>query len=223
MSPVDLEAPPADWERLRSWRGHARQKLLAQRQEMRSYVRRARGELAKRLLQERVALSAFSSLGIYWPIRGEIDFRDVGIRHVEAGGQVGLPVALDRTHSMEFWSWQPGAPMGLGLWSIPIPKRRDPIVPAALIVPLLGFDADGYRLGYGSGFYDTWLAQTQPRPFCIGLAYDDASLPSIRPQAHDVPMDMIVTDLRVMTRDRATNAVSWDPPEWATTNRARLL
>jgi 5-formyltetrahydrofolate cyclo-ligase len=175
---------------LRNWRGHARQKLLAQRQEMRSYVRRARGELAKRLLQD---------------------------------CQVGLPVALDRAHSMEFWNWQPGAPMGLGLWSIPIPKRRDPIVPAALIVPLLGFDADGYRLGYGSGFYDTWLAQTQPRPFCIGLAYDDASLPSIRPQAHDVPMDMIVTDLRVMTRDRTTNAVSWDPPEWATTNRARLL
>jgi 5-formyltetrahydrofolate cyclo-ligase len=212
VAAFDFGAPPADWERLRAWRGHARQKLLAQRQEMRSYVRRARGEIAKRRLQGCVALSTFSSLGIYWPIRAEVDLRDVGIRYVETGGEVGLPVAFDRPHSMEFWSWQPDAPMARGLWSIPIPKRRDPIVPAALIVPLVGFDADGYRLGYGSGFYDRWLAQTKPRPFCIGLAYDDALLPTIRPQAHDVPMDMIVTDLRVMTRDHARNTVSWDPP-----------
>jgi 5-formyltetrahydrofolate cyclo-ligase len=208
---LDFGAPPADWERLRNWREHARQKLLAQRQQMRSYTRRARGEIAKRRLQECVALSSFSSLGIYWPIRAEIDFRDVGTRYAQAGGQLGLPVALDRSRSMEFWSWQPGASMARGLWNIPIPETCDPMVPAALIVPLLGFDADGYRLGYGSGFYDRWLAQSKPQPFCIGLAYDDAFLPTIRPQAHDVAMDMIVTDVRVMTRDRAKNTVSWDP------------
>jgi len=162
-----------------------------------------------------VALSGFSSLGIYWPIRAEIDIRDVGIRYGEAGGRLGLPVALDRSHSMEFWSWQPGVSMARDLWNIPIPKTRDPIVPAAVIVPLVGFDADGYRLGYGSGFYDTWLAATKPRPFCIGLAYDEAFLPTIRPQAHDVPMDMIVTDLRVMTREPGTGGCSIGRPSFS--------
>jgi 5,10-methenyltetrahydrofolate synthetase len=58
----------------------------------------------------------------------------------------------------------------------------------------VGFDAAGYRLGYGGGYYDRTLAQLLPRPLCIGLGHAEAALTSIHPQAHDIPMDFIVTD-----------------------------
>jgi 5,10-methenyltetrahydrofolate synthetase len=63
-----------------------------------------------------------------------------------------------------------------------------------LLVPLLGFDAAGYRLGYGGGYYDRTLAAMEPRPLAIGVGYEALRLPTIHPQPHDIPMDAIVTD-----------------------------
>jgi 5-formyltetrahydrofolate cyclo-ligase len=63
-----------------------------------------------------------------------------------------------------------------------------------LIVPLLGFDAAGYRLGYGGGYYDRTLAAMAPRPLSIGVGYELGRLDTIHPQAHDIPLDAIVTE-----------------------------
>jgi len=68
------------------------------------------------------------------------------------------------------------------------------LVPDALIVPLLGFDPRKYRLGYGGGYYDRTLAAAARRPFCVGLGYSQAMLPTIHPQPHDIPMDEVVTN-----------------------------
>jgi 5-formyltetrahydrofolate cyclo-ligase len=107
-------------------------------------------------------------------------------------------VVVTRSAPVEFWSWVPGASMQRGLWDIPIPAERDPVVPDALLIPLVGFDAEGYRLGYGGGYYDRTLAAAAERPFCIGLGYDEMRLPTIYPQPHDIPMDVIVTDLTLV-------------------------
>ena len=61
-------------------------------------------------------------------------------------------------------------------------------------MPLVGFDAQGYRLGYGGGFFDRTLAALARRLLAIGVGYEIARLPTIRPQPHDVPMDFIVTE-----------------------------
>jgi 5,10-methenyltetrahydrofolate synthetase len=63
-----------------------------------------------------------------------------------------------------------------------------------LIVPLLGFDAAGYRLGYGGGYYDRTLATLTPRPLTVGVGYELGRLETIHPQAHDIPLDAIVTE-----------------------------
>jgi hypothetical protein len=63
-----------------------------------------------------------------------------------------------------------------------------------LIVPLLGFDAEGYRLGYGGGHYDRTLAAMVPRPLTIGVGYALGRLETIYPQPHDIPLDAIVTE-----------------------------
>ncbi len=84
--------------------------------------------------------------------------------------------------------------MEKGIWDIPTPQVRDVMTPDAIIVPLVGFDERGYRLGYGGGYFDRTLAAAARRPLAIGLGLEDSSLRTIYPQPHDIAMDLIVTD-----------------------------
>ena len=133
-------------------------------------------------------------------MRGEISLLDLAAEHVTRGGQVGLPVVVGKAAPVEFWRWWPGMSMRRGIWNIAIPATREPVEPDALIVPLVGFDAALYRLGYGGGYYDRTLQRMAPKPFCVGIGYQAGRLASIFPQAHDIPMDLIVTDEQVYSR-----------------------
>jgi 5-formyltetrahydrofolate cyclo-ligase len=113
---------------------------------------------------------------------------------------VVLPAVIEKGAPVEFRSWRPGAPMGRDLWKIPVPRERALLRPDALLVPLVGFDGEGYRLGYGGGYYDRTLAALVPRPFCVGLGFDFGQLPSIVPQPHDIRMDVIVTETQRLPR-----------------------
>ena len=62
-----------------------------------------------------------------------------------------------------------------------------------VISPLVGFDANCFRLGYGGGFYDRTLAALWPGPKVIGVGHPCARIATIFPQTHDIPMDVIVT------------------------------
>jgi len=194
----ELVPPPrdraSDWSVVKPWRAQVRATLLARRTALGPRDRRARGERAKRHLLDAFDLAPFRVLGIYWPIRAEIDVRDIAIRHIEAGGVAALPVVTRKNAPVEFWPWQPGMSMRRGFWNIPVPAAGAAVRPDALIIPLVGFDAAGFRLGYGGGYYDRTLAELTPRPLRIGLGYADAEIPSIQPQPHDVPMSAIVTD-----------------------------
>ena len=107
---------------------------------------------------------------------------------------VGLPVVVQDAAPVEFWRWRQGVALKRGHWNIPVPPERDVVTPDVLVVPLVGFDSGRYRLGYGGGFYDRTLAAATPRPHTIGIAFTDAELPTIYPQPHDIPMDVIATD-----------------------------
>ena len=63
------------------------------------------------------------------------------------------------------------------------------------MIPLVGFDNNHYRLGYGGGYYDRTIATMQPRPINIGVGFEQARLTTIYPQNHDVSMDIILTEL----------------------------
>lgn len=73
----------------------------------------------------------------------------------------------------------------------PFPEKHFDVV----VVPLFGFNNGGYRLGHGGGWYDKFLA-TQPNALKIGVGYED-SLVEFKPDAHDIPMHIIITDKRV--------------------------
>jgi 5-formyltetrahydrofolate cyclo-ligase len=188
-----------DWDSIKAWRKETRKRLLEERPRVAVHVRVAQGEEAKRRLAQNVDLGRFESIGMYWPIRAEIDCRDIARAHIERGGIIALPVVVERNAPVEFWRWTPGARMERGLWDIPIPAVREVIQPDALIVPVVGFDSACYRLGYGGGYYDRTLAAAPKRPFCVGFGFDAGALSTIYPQPHDIPLNAIVTD-RVFLR-----------------------
>jgi 5-formyltetrahydrofolate cyclo-ligase len=182
------------WPEVREWRKSTREALIAARMALTVKVRQEKGDRAKQKLLAAVDLTKYPTLGIYWPMRGEIDVRDIARKHIEAGGSVGLPVVVEKAAPVEFWKWEPGMGMKRGVWNIPVPMKRELLIPDALIVPLVGFDAEQYRLGYGGGYYDRTIAAFGRRPFCVGLGFREAELPTIYPQPHDIPMQLIVTD-----------------------------
>jgi len=188
----DTPASPA-WNEVRSWRVRTRERLIAERLALAPAVRSAQAERARGNLAG-VDLTAFAVLGIYWPIRGEIDVRDAAAAHLRAGGRLVLPAVVAKDAPVEFRSWRPGDAMGRDLWKIPVPREREVLRPDALIVPLVGFDEERYRLGYGGGYYDRTLAVLAPRPYCIGLGFESGRLRSVFPQPHDTRMDVIVTE-----------------------------
>jgi 5-formyltetrahydrofolate cyclo-ligase len=188
--------PRPDWPEVKEWRRRTRKALLAHRGSLDPRVRRRRGETVKERLVAEVDLGGYGVLGVYWPIRGEIDVLDIARRHIGAGGEVAVPVITQKNAPVEFWRWRPGAKMRRGVWDIPVPAVRDPVRPDALLIPLVGFDAAGFRLGYGGGYYDRTLAALAPCPFRVGLGYVESELPTIYPQPHDVPMSLIITDER---------------------------
>ncbi|MCX7898046.1 MAG: hypothetical protein N2441_09255, partial [Rhodocyclaceae bacterium] len=79
-------------------------------------------------------------------------------------------------------------------YGIPIPLTPPAPPPAVLLLPLVAFDAQGYRLGYGGGYFDRTLAALTPRPLTIGVGYAGCEVASIHPAPHDIPLDMIVTE-----------------------------
>lgn len=111
----------------------------------------------------------------------------------DKGLRVALPVVVAKGQPLVFRAWWPGAALARGVWGIPYPADGEIIVPDAVIAPLVGFDAAGFRLGYGGGFFDRTLAAITPSPIAIGVGHPIAAIPTIYPQPHDVAMDWIVT------------------------------
>jgi 5-formyltetrahydrofolate cyclo-ligase len=113
---------------------------------------------------------------------------------------VALPVVVDKKGPLEYRAWRPGEKLVNGVWNIPIPEARRIVVPRAVLAPLVGFDRDCYRLGYGGGYFDRTLAALTSRPWAIGVGFELSRLETIYPQHFDIPMDLIVTEAGVRRR-----------------------
>lgn len=185
-----------NWDEIRKWRRRMRAELLSRRMAM------PRGEketvkLVRDLIGESIPKLSDVCIGFYWPFKGEIDLRYLVQEFLELGAQAALPVVVERRQPLEFWLWHAGMELERGVWNIPIPRERNPGRPTILLVPLLGFDAAGYRLGYGGGYYDRTLASLDPKPVTIGVGHELGRLETIYPQPHDIPMDVIVAGTRI--------------------------
>lgn len=111
-------------------------------------------------------------------------------------GPVGAPVIVGRDMALRFREWSPGCPMIPGEFGAAIPAEGAWIEPELLIVPMLAFDARGYRLGYGGGFYDRTLAMLRARrpTKAVGFAFAAQEMPEVPTEPTDERLDAVVTE-----------------------------
>lgn len=134
------------------------------------------------------------SIGFCWPYRAEPDLRAWVQAWLAADSTriAALPVVVEKHAAMHFRRWIPGSEMVLDRYGIPHPAEPVEVHPDLVLVPLNAFDAAGYRLGYGGGYFDRTLAQMDTIP--VGVGFELGRVSSALPQPHDRPMDWIVTE-----------------------------
>lgn len=128
------------------------------------------------------------------PVRREFDARPLVARLLARGWRAAMPVVVAADAPMEFRAWTPDAAMMVDRHGIPIPRGGAEVTPDVLLLPLVAFDARGFRLGYGAGYFDRTLAAMVPRPLAIGVGYELCRVADIHPEAHDIALDVLVTE-----------------------------
>ena len=138
------------------------------------------------------------TLAGYIPIRSEINPLPVMAAWTSA---VGVPVIQGAHEPLMFHQWSPGCSMKDGPFGAKVPEEERPVIPEVLIVPLVAFDARGFRLGYGGGFYDRTLEllRTRGPVTAIGLAYAAQEADTLPLEPTDQPLDAIATDQGLRT------------------------
>lgn len=133
------------------------------------------------------------------PIRTEIDPLPA-MAEAAAHGLVGVPVIQAKDMPLKFSRWQPDGALRDGPFGAAVPEVDDFFEPEILIVPLVAFDAAGGRLGYGGGFYDRTLELLRAKrsTLAIGFAFDAQEATDLPLEATDQPLDMVVTESRVL-------------------------
>ena len=135
-------------------------------------------------------------LGLYWPIRSEFNAVEVfGADSRTSGLPLALPFTRREPRRMVYRAWNGGTPELVDECGIASTGAAE-VLPDVVLVPCLGYTRDGYRLGYGAGYFDRWLA-AQPQVTAIGVAWSvgevDAQAGFV-PQPHDQPLTLIVTE-----------------------------
>ncbi len=187
--------PRVDPEQARDvarWRKVERERQIGARCALTAEHRSEQTLATARALDQILAIDSVLALSVYWPIRAEPDLRPWMATLSQLGVRVSLPVAVVLGQSLVFREWRPHSRLERGLWNIPYPADGAVVVPNVVIAPLVAFDAQCYRLGYGGGFFDRTLAMLSPRPLVIGVGYPSGLVSTIFPQPHDIPMDWIV-------------------------------
>lgn len=156
-----------------------------------------RAELSARVEEHLARLllpSPPRTLAFCAPVRGEFDARPLATLLIGRGWRIAMPVVQTIDAAMVFRLWTVDSLMATDRHGIPIPADGDTTDPDTVLLPLVAFDPQGFRLGYGGGYFDRTLAALVPRPFAIGVGFDLARVPDIRPQPHDQRLDAVVTE-----------------------------
>ena len=133
-------------------------------------------------------------ISFYMPIKGEVNCQPLIEALLVKGWQAALPKIIAKDTALQFRLWQPDCEMQPEIWKIPVPQNTELAVPNVLLIPLVGFDQFGHRLGNGGGFYDRSLAAIKPKPLAIGIGLESLQLDDIKAQPHDIAMDYVVTE-----------------------------
>ena len=181
--------------------------MAAAKQHLRATARRIRSDLSEQFrlaASEAIAAHGIGFAGLppgavvagFMPIGAEIDPLPLMLRLAGMGHDLALPAMQGESAPLRFQRWRPGDPLAEKAWGIrePLPAAPD-VAPDAMLVPLLAFDAEGHRLGYGGGYYDRSLsaARRARAVVAIGLAYDAQEVPAVPRLDFDQRLDWVLT------------------------------
>jgi 5,10-methenyltetrahydrofolate synthetase len=186
------------------WRKAERERLIALRLALSAEQRATISGIIANTLDEVLGDAAGRIVSLYWPFRGEPDLRGWMESVCSRGGQCALPVVVEKNAPLVFREWKPGCKLERGIWNIPVPADGREMLPDFMVAPVVGFDGQCWRLGYGGGYYDRTLAAMGGKPQVIGVGYDCQKIATIHPQTHDIAMDAVLTELGV-TRPRSVS------------------
>lgn len=151
--------------------------------------------IQERVLAE-ISMSQNAIIAGYWPVRGEANVFPLMSTLMEQGHACVLPCAR-ASQPLFFRLWKPGDQVFPGIYQIPEPLVEAPVaVPDILLVPLVAFDQQGRRLGYGGGFYDRTLIDLRQKRqvLAVGIAYEAQLCDDIPEEQGDARMDTVVTE-----------------------------
>lgn len=199
FDPLTVEAEQA--RDVARWRKAARARLLAERAALAVARRHTAAETIaahmETLLAARFTTLEGLTLSAWWPIKAELNLRHWLETLLARGARVALPVVVTPAAPLVFRLWTPDCKMVQGFWKIPVPAEGPEVVPDVTLAPLVGWNASGFRLGYGGGYFDRTLAALSPCPLTIGIGLQSARLATFFPQPHDIALDVILTEAGV--------------------------
>ncbi|UWE15966.1 5-formyltetrahydrofolate cyclo-ligase [Herbaspirillum huttiense] len=189
----DTPPPPMEQEAAALHKQRLRAELLARRKALLDEDKIAADAIIGQRVLDWCAKYAIHSLAVYQPIRREPDLSAAYNALAARGVHLCLPVVVDKDSALEFRAWQPGDPLEKdGMGTLVPPAGTTIVQPQALLIPCLGVNAAGCRLGYGGGFYDRTLAAS-PRPLAVGVCHGFGRV-EFEAQAHDIALDSVIFD-----------------------------
>jgi 5-formyltetrahydrofolate cyclo-ligase len=180
-----------------------REQLFARRRIAHAADLGSNGESSRAAMDHFLAARLHTGVEIisgFRPIRTEIDPTPLMETLHAAGHRLCVPVIQGRGLALKFREWHPGAEMIEGPFGALVPAAGAWLKPRLLITPLLAFDAQGWRLGYGGGFYDRTLERLRAarRTVAAGFAYSAQQVDAVPREPTDQPLDAVVTELGLM-------------------------
>lgn len=187
-----------------------RQRMLAVRAEVQGEERtvadmRIRTRLVDLVDAHRALRHSRPVIALYVAFRGEVDVWPAATSLNHAGFDVALPRTAVATRRLDFYRVQPLQPLRPGPYGILEPDVAPSAQPvqleelAAIVTPVVAFTHDGFRIGYGGGYYDRLFARLSPDVVRIGAAFAIQRVNTAAfPQAHDVPLHYVVTERGVI-------------------------
>lgn len=185
---------------IREWRKATRAELIARRMAIGDEEHARHSQAIENHLRSVLDELRFDTLAFCWPYQREFDARPLVTELIDKGATCALPVVVGRGQPLSFRQWDPETQMRNDVFGIPVPVDSREIVPEVILLPVNGFDARGFRLGYGAGYFDITLAKLGAAAISIGIGFEVGRLATIYPQVHDMPLDFTITERGVMKR-----------------------